>query len=252
MSVEKHVLEALQAFYSQRHIEKSIREQAHDYLNTFQKSEDAWTVCDSVRLLVFFAVQRIFIDGLQLLRRSDVDEAVLIFSAQTLHRKLQRDYPEVPHQERQALRQSLLAHLQRFLHGPSIVRSQICLAVAVLAIQLREWTSPCSDLVEILRGPGHSDEMSCLFEILQYLWEETEAKELKVTTKRLRQFEDGLTQAAPSIWSMLGDWCTQVCLRLSNTLNAIQALFLPSIKLLCFFFLFVFFLRYVYALFSRL
>jgi transportin-3 len=68
------------------------------------------------------------------------------------------------------LRDSLVGLLVRYAKGPKAVMVQLCLAMADLAIQLLEWKTAVSDLVEKLGKTPES--VPCLLEFLKVLPEE--------------------------------------------------------------------------------
>jgi transportin-3 len=109
-------LEAVQALY--HHPDHEIRKFANDWLEDFQYTVDAWQVSDSV------------------LHDQNSTIEALYFCAQTLRTKVQRDFEELPPNAPLSLRDSLMTLLVKFREGPGTVRTQLCLAMVALAVQL--------------------------------------------------------------------------------------------------------------------
>jgi transportin-3 len=84
------------------------------------------------------------------LLREDVPVDVHFFAAQTMRKKVQRAFRELPAEAHAALRDSMLTHLGRFARGPAIVATQLACAVADLALQMTTWSHPVPDLIALL------------------------------------------------------------------------------------------------------
>jgi len=110
------VKEALAALY--HHPDDSIRTAADRWLQEFQHTLDAWQVADS------------------LLHDERSNLETLIFCSQTLRSKVQRDFEELPSGAFRSLQDSLYALLKKFNKGPAKVRTQICIAIAALAVHV--------------------------------------------------------------------------------------------------------------------
>jgi transportin-3 len=115
------LLEALQALY--HHPDPQIRTAANRWLDEFQHTMEAWQVSDSV------------------LHDSSSSLEAFYFCAQTLRTKVQRDFEDLPPSAPLSLRSSLMTLLMKFCQGPATVRTQLCLAMAALAVQIsaEEW-----------------------------------------------------------------------------------------------------------------
>ncbi|KAI4090883.1 MAG: hypothetical protein LQ339_008242 [Xanthoria mediterranea] len=162
----------------QANVERSQKSQAHEYLEKFQKSPEAWTKTHS------------------LLSSSNTIAEAKLFAATTLKGKITYDLDQLPRESLPSLRDSILALLVSFREGPRPVRTQLCVCLANLAIQLLEWKNVLDHVGSSL-GSSAGD---CILEFLKILPEEvTEGRkinlsedELTVRTKEL--LEDNATQ----------------------------------------------------------
>jgi len=99
-----------------------------------------------------------------------------VFAAQTLRAKIQYDWAELPPQSHAALRDSLLAHAVRYSAGPQVVLTQLCLAIATLALHMDSWGGVVGDLIGAMTTPPESAaaKLPCLLGLLTVLPEEAE------------------------------------------------------------------------------
>lgn len=81
--------------------DRNLSQEAGKYLETFQASVEAWTVADKV-----------LAEG-----RSHV---ACLFAAQTLRRKMVKDFGEIPDSAKDSLRDSIVNHLRYALFIPLI------------------------------------------------------------------------------------------------------------------------------------
>lgn len=118
---------ALQAMYSApSDAEKTA---ASKYLEQFQKSEPAWETAHTI-----------------LADNQPLEMA--LFAAQTLRAKVTYDLAQLPHHNYAQLRLSLLHMLASQTHR--VVRTQLAIAVAQLALQDMAWQNPVGDLMAAL------------------------------------------------------------------------------------------------------
>lgn len=120
-------------------------------LKAFQKSPTAWSV-----------VSQIFqLEGL--------DEAVYIFTAQTLKTKLSFDFEEIRNETLELFRSNLLALLLRFKMQTKVLR-QLCQCVGILALQISaQWSlTMFTDLQSF-----YSAELAVLIPVLRSIAEES-------------------------------------------------------------------------------
>ncbi|WPG99418.1 Hypothetical protein R9X50_00223200 [Acrodontium crateriforme] len=162
--------------------------QAHQYLEQFQKSQEAWTST--------FAI---------LQSQQATDEAKL-FAATTLKGKIIFDFHQLPRDTLPQLRDTLLSLLSTYAKGPKPVRTQLCVCLANLAIQMLEW----KDVMQVLISTLGSDPTSitCVLEFLHVLPEEvTEGRKINLTEDELRErTTELLEENAQQVLQLLGQY----------------------------------------------
>ncbi|SCU95168.1 LADA_0G13982g1_1 [Lachancea dasiensis] len=129
--------------------DRETKKQALQYLEKFQKAPEAWLVCHS--LLSAGEDQY----GLEL----------LVFAAQTLRNKVTYDLAQLDGGIGD-FKTSLLDLIVK--HSQKLIVTQLCIALARLAIQHLEWRNPISEIIESLNQFPHK-----LVEFLKILPEET-------------------------------------------------------------------------------
>ncbi|KAG0941977.1 hypothetical protein G6F57_005936 [Rhizopus arrhizus] len=147
------VLEALSHLYSLD--SGKDKKEIDRWLKNFQKKTEAWTVAD------------------YLLKQKDANLETQLFAAQTLKLKVTLDLSDLDSNARLQLRDSLVELLWTFSTGPKSVMIQLCLALADLAIQLLNWKTVVSDIVD--RFGQSSEGANCLLEFLKVLPEEMQS-----------------------------------------------------------------------------
>ncbi|KAL5224275.1 hypothetical protein ABZP36_010914 [Zizania latifolia] len=179
------VKEALAALY--HHSDDAVRTAADRWLQQFQHTLDAWQVADS------------------LLHDESSNLETLIFCSQTLRSKVQRDFEELPSEAFRRLQDSLYELLKKFSKGPPKVRTQICIAMAALAVHVpvEDWGG--GGIVNWL-----SDEMKSqpefipsFLELLIVLPQESSSHKIAARPERRRQFENDLCSSAEVALSLL-------------------------------------------------
>lgn len=128
---------------------------ADDWLTKFQQTPTAWQVAD------------------QILSSPDAPAEFRFFAAQTMRTKLQFDFYELPAESYLSLRDSLIAHIDRFRgadHQP--IHTQLVISLADLAIQMDSaWPNPVQTIFE--RFSRSPESYASLLEVLRMLPEET-------------------------------------------------------------------------------
>lgn len=156
------VLVALSSLQS--NADRSQKSQAHDYLEKFQKSAEAWTVTHSM------------------LSASDATSEAKLFAATTLKGKITYDLDQLPRPSLYGLRDSLLALLGAFRDGPRPIRTQLCVCLANLAIQMIEW----KDVLQVVGSTLGNQAGDCVLEFLKVLPEEvTEGRKINLSEDEL-------------------------------------------------------------------
>ncbi|KAK4704603.1 transportin-3, partial [Phenoliferia sp. Uapishka_3] len=148
----QQVVQALSVLYQDPN--PGAKEKANAWLSEFQKSNEAWSTAQ----LILFA--------------PDAPVETKLFAAQTFRTKITYDLDLLPPAHRLPLRDSLLTALRTFATGPRVILTQICIALADLALQLtpEEWNDPTTAMIELF---GSEPAMAgALLEFLQVLAEE--------------------------------------------------------------------------------
>ncbi|KAF2196361.1 ARM repeat-containing protein [Delitschia confertaspora ATCC 74209] len=158
------VLEAMAAMQSSG--DRARKEQAHQFLESFQKSEGAWQAT--------FAI----------LQSPNADASVKLFAATTLKGKIVYDLHQLPREALPQLRDSLLASLVQFSAGPKPIRMQLCVCLANLAIQMTEWKDVLQLVVSTLGS--NPATLPCVLDFLRVLPEEvTEGRKINLPEDEL-------------------------------------------------------------------
>ncbi|KAK4893633.1 Nuclear import receptor [Elasticomyces elasticus] len=159
------VLSALATMSS--NADRSSKGQAHEYLERYQKSEEAWNST--------FAI----------LQSPQASSEAKLFAATTLKGKIIFDFHQLPRESLPQLRDTILSLLATYAKGPKPVRTQLSVTLANLAIQMTEW----KDVLQTVVGRLGTDPAStlCLLEFLHVLPEEvTEGRKINLTEDELR------------------------------------------------------------------
>lgn len=146
------VVNALNVLYTNP--DKDAKEKANAWLADFQKSIEAW----STSQMILFA--------------PDAPIEPKLFAAQTFRNKITYDLEQLPTEQLLPLRDSLLSALRSFAQGPRVILTQICIALADMALQLSpaQWNDPVASMIDQF---GKEPQMAAaLLEFLQVLAEE--------------------------------------------------------------------------------
>ncbi|KAJ8119787.1 hypothetical protein ONZ43_g3336 [Nemania bipapillata] len=153
--------DVLQAMLTMRGGDSDKKERATKYLGEFQKSTAAWA--ESINIL-----------------KSAADPVDKLFAATTLKGKVTFDIqsPGSP-SEVVVVRNQLLELLQLYAPGPKPIRVQLCVCLAILAIQMKDWKDVLPVVVSSLdQGTSHA----CILDFLRVLPEEvTEGRKITLT-----------------------------------------------------------------------
>ncbi|KAI1825541.1 exportin 1-like protein [Xylaria intraflava] len=160
--------DVLQAMLTMRGGDSERKERATKYLGDFQKSTAAWA--ETIKIL-----------------KSTADPADKLFAATTLKGKITFDLQsQVPPNEIVAVRNQLLELLQLYAPGPKPIRVQLCVCLAILAIQMKDWKDVLAVVVSTLGNQVESH--ACILDFLRVLPEEvTEGRKITLTEEELSQ-----------------------------------------------------------------
>lgn len=133
------------------HPDVKEKDLASMWLTKFQESPFAWEVSDQL-LYQNYNIQASY------------------FAAQTIRKKIQRSFNELPVESHEALRDSLIAHIRAITADTkSIIITQLCLALADLSILIPSWEGPISKLMDMF---DYDSTMTTLVVILKFIPEE--------------------------------------------------------------------------------
>ncbi|KAG7276627.1 hypothetical protein CRUP_025851 [Coryphaenoides rupestris] len=163
------VYQAVQALYHDP--DPAGKERASVWLGELQRSMYAWEISDQL---------------LQL--KQDVESCY--FAAQTMKMKIQTSFYELPPETHNALRDSLLSHIQSLKDLSPIIVTQLALAIADLALQMASWKGCVHTLIEKYNNDVSS--MTFLIEILTVLPEEVHSRSLRIGANRRTEIIEDL------------------------------------------------------------
>ncbi|KAL4914093.1 armadillo-type protein [Aspergillus aurantiobrunneus] len=148
----------------QGNVPRTEKAHAHEFLEKFQKSVEAWTITH------------------EMLQSTDVPVEAKLFAATTLKGKIMFDLDQLPAESVAALRDSVLNLLVAFSSGPRPIQTQLCVCLASLAIQMVGWKNV---LVTVGSSLG-SSAGDCVLEFLRILPEEvTEGRKINLSEDEL-------------------------------------------------------------------
>ncbi|KAJ0118129.1 hypothetical protein N8I77_000593 [Diaporthe amygdali] len=158
----------LAAMTTMRGGEPDKKKVAMDYLTKFQKSKDAWTTTLTIL-------------------QSNAEAEAMLFAATTLKGKITYDLiTQVPEGDLPALRDQVLLLLKKFAVGPKPVRVQLCVCLAILAIQMRSWKDVLPTVVSALGSDVQS--AGAILDFLRVLPEEvTEGRKINLSEDELTE-----------------------------------------------------------------
>ncbi|KAK3936279.1 armadillo-type protein [Diplogelasinospora grovesii] len=158
----------LAAMLTMRSGDSDKKKAAMDYLGRFQKSKEAWTT--TIAIL-----------------QSSTEAEAQLFAATTLKGKITYDLAtQVQESDLPALRNQILVLLKKFAPGPKPVRVQLCVCLAILAIQMQTWKDVLPTVVSSLGNDVESH--ACILDFLRVLPEEvTEGRKITLSEEDLNQ-----------------------------------------------------------------
>ncbi|XP_036004695.1 transportin-3 isoform X1 [Fundulus heteroclitus] len=174
------VYQAVQVLYHDP--DPAGKERASLWLGELQRSMFAWEISDQL---------------LQL--KQDVESCY--FAAQTMKMKIQTSFYELPPETHNALRDSLLTHIQNLKDLSPIIVTQLALAIADLALQMASWKGCVHTLIEKYNNDISS--MPFLIEILTVLPEEVHSRSLRIGANRRTEIIEDLAFYSNTVVSLL-------------------------------------------------
>ncbi|KAI9663048.1 MAG: Nuclear import receptor [Bathelium mastoideum] len=180
----------------QSNVDRAQKGKAHEFLEQFQKSTDAWTATFSI------------------LQLPTATPEAKLFAASTLKGKIIYDLYQLPSETMARLRDSLLSLLAQYRAGPKPIRTQLCVCLANLAIQMIEWKDVLQLVVSTLGNDPQS--IASVLEFLHVLPEEvTEGRKINLTEDELvsrtkELLEDNVDQVDPQVLECITSWLKEV------------------------------------------
>ena len=201
------VLAALQALYHDPN--SSAKQEANLALLQFQKTPQAWNTANT------------------LLLSQDLPLESRLFSAQTFRSKVTFDLEQLEGASQEQLRDTLLHALDMYASGPRVIQTQLCLALAALALQMPEsrWGAVIPQMIE--RFGSAPTTVGVLLEFLTVLPEEVSMNhripiDNAAYHERVPQL---LTQHAPTVLQVL-----YMYIRADGVTTPIQAMILACLR----------------------
>jgi transportin-3 len=123
---------ALETLYNPMSAGTVAFRQADEFLKAFQQSDEAWAITNEI------------------LANPQAPGNAHFLAAQTLHAKLQQDWDLLPAELYGTIRETCLAHVDRYAGSAPALRSQVARVVAVLVVQYVDWENPIPTLITAL------------------------------------------------------------------------------------------------------
>ncbi|GLH15985.1 Transportin-3 [Gryllus bimaculatus] len=159
----------------------SEKEKASYWLQALQRSVYSWKVADEM-----------------LREKRDLESCY--FAAQTMRSKIQYSFLELPQEAHISLRDSLVEHIGQVNDATNtVIVTQLCLALADLALQMSSWQSPVLDLINQFGGK----HLGPLLEILTVLPEEVNSRSLRLGANRRNEIILSLGMASGTVIQFL-------------------------------------------------
>ncbi|XP_063822834.1 transportin-3 [Ostrinia nubilalis] len=169
------VYQAISALYDNP--DASEKEKASLWLGDVQKSIHSWKIADDL-----------------LHQKKDIQSTY--FAAQTMRSKVQNNLSELPPEAIISLRDSLVSHLEGMPPDTSsAILTQLCLALADLALQLPSWENCISELIKTFSNKNDY----ALLEILTVLPQEIDSSKLKLGENRREDIKQELRSNSQNV-----------------------------------------------------
>ncbi|KAK2580863.1 hypothetical protein KPH14_005937 [Odynerus spinipes] len=160
------------------------------WLGELQKSVFAWKIADEM-----------------LQQKRNIESCY--FAAQTMRTKIQLSFHELPPEAHTSLRDSLMEHISQINENTnSAIVTQLCLALAALALQMSSWQKPVIDLIN--RFGGTTSSLWPLLEIMTVLPEEVNSRSLRLGANRRQHVLVELSATADTVTEFL-KMCLKDC-----------------------------------------
>lgn len=177
------IIEAVNTMQS--NTDRAQKQKAADYLDQFQKTPEAWTTTVAILQAPDLSAQMKVFAATTLKGKIIHEVARLEDDGLTVKKgKITFDLHQLPTATRPELRDTILTLLASFAQGSKPIRTQLCVSLAILAIQMLDW----EDVVQYVAQSLHSKPggVQCVLEFLKILPEEvTDARKINLTEDEL-------------------------------------------------------------------
>lgn len=172
----------------QSNADRAQKGEAHTYLEHFQKSSEAWTL------------------SFEILQAPASDDQAKLFAATTLKGKIVFDFYQLPREALPQLRDSIISLLATYAKGPKPIRTQLCVCLANVAIQMLEWKDVLQTVVGALGSDPNS--IACVLEFIHVLPEEvTQGRKINLAEDELQsRTQELLEDNAQQVLQLLGQY----------------------------------------------
>lgn len=124
------------------------------------------------------------------------------FAAQTMRNKIQNSFHELPDEAHVSLRDSLIAHISQItIETNPIIVTQLCLALADLALLMARWEDPVRDLIE--RLSRNENSLWPLINTISLIPEEVSSRNLRLGSNRRDEIQKQLEGNAQIVLHLL-------------------------------------------------
>lgn len=125
-----------------------------------------------------------------------------LFAAQTIRNKIQNSFHELHSNDHVPLRDSLIAHIGQITIDTSpMIVTQLCLALADLALLMSEWVDPVTALIE--RLSGNENSLWPLINVITLIPEEVSSRHLRLGANRRDEIENQLRANSKMVLQLL-------------------------------------------------
>ncbi|KAK3863762.1 hypothetical protein Pcinc_030497 [Petrolisthes cinctipes] len=181
----QEVLAAINTLYDSQLQDRQKHDQASKWLFQLQRTVQAWKVADQL-----------------LHAKRDVNSC--FFAAQTLRTKIQLCFGELPVEAHSSLRASMLEHLGHITeHTYQGIATQLCVALADLALHMASWDDPIGDLIAQFGNQSSTGNLVPLLEVLIAMPEELHSRQLRLGLNRRKHLEEYFRVKVISIIELL-------------------------------------------------
>lgn len=144
------------------------------------------------------------------------------FAAQTMRNKIQNSFHELPDDAHVSLRNSLIVHIGQINNDTDpVIVTQLCLAMADLALLMSSWDNPVLELIE--RLSGNQTTLWPLIVIITQIPEEINSRYLRLGSNRRNEIHKQLESNSRTVIELLihtlSNYCQQESQRILKVIK---------------------------------